>query len=840
MQEHYRITVTHPDGNKSQYFYSGMTGTGWYVSPRDYVEYVDANTNNNATNVPKTVYTYATTVKGGREEIASIVTPEGKKTTYTYDYDTGQVISVTDNYNNTISYTYNELGRVTSITPEVGAVTNYIYDESNNFDLEEIEKVGLGSKNIAYNSYHQPTQYEDMNGNITQVTYNSYGQIESQSITVDGQTVETAYIYYESADSSAYRLKEIRKNNEVIMQYTYDTIGRIQTFLDATGLLLTYAYNDLNQMTRVDFPDGKNMSIGYSSCCPFIKDYITDRSGLKTAYIYDANKRLSEVVAPGGDRTQYYYDANGNLTRLIDAKHQVTEFEYDLDNRLIEKRFADGKSTTFEYKANGLMSKRVNARGITTDYDYDGNQRLITVHYSDSTPSVTYQYDDYGRIIQMRDGLGTTQYTYDKNSNVLSVDGPWSDDTVTYQYDEMNRRTNITPQIGQAISYKYDSMYRLIQVQTGTELFDYTYKSSVSPLVDRLTRPNNSYTDYDFNAIRQLISIDSRNSTNDIIISNTFNYNEKDMKGSETFTTNNAMSGFQSGLTNYHYNVVNQLLESNNPDQTLGYDDDGNMIDGYTPNGYNYTATYDGESRLATIEFTDGGGVIHKTQFRYDGNSFVGEVTKYENNSIVDETRIVRDGALPLQDRDGTNSIVREYTWGLNKGGGIGGLLSMRQGGQRYYYIYDGKGNVSAVTNSSDSVVAAYRYDSFGRVTVKSGTLDQPIQFSTKRYITNLGLNYYGYRFYSSSIGRWISRDPIGEKGGINLYAFVLNNAVNNIDPFGLISDSAKCGLTCGTIAVAVCAYFAPTVLAGVLCGLYFVVVCTFGCDDPDPCGNKK
>jgi RHS repeat-associated protein len=69
----------------------------------------------------------------------------------------------------------------------------------------------------------------------------------------------------------------------------------------------------------------------------------------------------------------------------------------------------------------------------------------------------------------------------------------------------------------------------------------------------------------------------------------------------------------------------------------------------------------------------------------------------------------------------------------------------------------------------------------------KTGTFDQPFRFSTKRYDEDTGLSYYGYRFYSASLGRWITRDPLGEAGGINLYGFVGNNAISGIDPHGLI-----------------------------------------------------
>ena len=71
-------------------------------------------------------------------------------------------------------------------------------------------------------------------------------------------------------------------------------------------------------------------------------------------------------------------------------------------------------------------------------------------------------------------------------------------------------------------------------------------------------------------------------------------------------------------------------------------------------------------------------------------------------------------------------------------------------------------------------------------------------RFSTKRYFSDVGLNYYGYRFYAPSIGRWMNRDPLGEAGGLNLYGFVQNNPINAIDPWGLDTAVAVGGPTSG------------------------------------------
>ena len=132
--------------------------------------------------------------------------------------------------------------------------------------------------------------------------------------------------------------------------------------------------------------------------------------------------------------------------------------------------------------------------------------------------------------------------------------------------------------------------------------------------------------------------------------------------------------------------------------------------------------------------------------------------------------------ALKYTDDD---SVTRSYAWDPTAPGGIGGLLEMTQDGAHYCYLYDGKGNVSAVIDANQNVVAAYKYDSFGVQWIKSETLDQPYQFSTKRYYAWLGMVKYQRRDYLPVLGIWAERDPAGESADVNLYRAMGNNAVN-------------------------------------------------------------
>lgn len=100
------------------------------------------------------------------------------------------------------------------------------------------------------------------------------------------------------------------------------------------------------------------------------------------------------------------------------------------------------------------------------------------------------------------------------------------------------------------------------------------------------------------------------------------------------------------------------------------------------------------------------------------------------------------------------------------------------------YYNADGNGNVTCLLNSKQAVVGRYLYDSYGNTLSLSGPQAEanPYRFSSKEYHVNAGLYYYGYRFYEPSLQRWPNRDPIQERGGITLHAFVGNNPVLALD----------------------------------------------------------
>ena len=71
--------------------------------------------------------------------------------------------------------------------------------------------------------------------------------------------------------------------------------------------------------------------------------------------------------------------------------------------------------------------------------------------------------------------------------------------------------------------------------------------------------------------------------------------------------------------------------------------------------------------------------------------------------------------------------------------------------------------------------MAHYEYSPYGEVIVAVGAeaFSNPFRFSTKYWDTETGLGYWGYRYYDAETGRWLSRDPVGERGSVNRYTVV-------------------------------------------------------------------
>jgi RHS repeat-associated protein len=230
--------------------------------------------------------------------------------------------------------------------------------------------------------------------------------------------------------------------------------------------------------------------------------------------------------------------------------------------------------------------------------------------------------------------------------------------------------------------------------------------------------------------------------------------------------------------------------------QVFQYDKNGNLT-----NDSQRLYSWDNENRLVAVE-TGGtpspASAKKRSTYLYDAQGRRIQKTNYSgwNGSTYTETNVtgyVWDGWLLLAELNGDGSLSAYHVHGLDLSqslqgaGGIGGLLARLEGEACYLYTFDGNGNVTDVADTSGTVVAHYEYDPFGRTVSQTGNYADanPWRFSTKQFDDWWGLYYYGRRYYEPSLGRWLSRDPIGEQGGINLFVLVANHPVSGVDARG-------------------------------------------------------
>ena len=201
-----------------------------------------------------------------------------------------------------------------------------------------------------------------------------------------------------------------------------------------------------------------------------------------------------------------------------------------------------------------------------------------------------------------------------------------------------------------------------------------------------------------------------------------------------------------------------------------------------------YLFSWDGENRMFSVARPNG---CVTNRYDYQNRLVRQDMPGCVRHCVFDRWNLVFER---FQYDTGTTNEV-EYFWGPDKSGnlsgacGVGGLVAVSRNGNFYFPYYGINGDILGYVNEDGNVVASYTYGAFGEPVSISGSMADLFQFRymTKRYDPFIGLYDFGDRWYSIALRKWISRDPLGEDGGMNLYAFCDNDPVNKFDPNGCI-----------------------------------------------------
>ena len=247
------------------------------------------------------------------------------------------------------------------------------------------------------------------------------------------------------------------------------------------------------------------------------------------------------------------------------------------------------------------------------------------------------------------------------------------------------------------------------------------------------------------------------------------------------------------------YAETNRVFVAKTP-ELFAYDADGNMTsDGrfhYFWNGENRLVCASNADVVVTYAYDLRGRMVRKA-ISHRGT----EARRIEY--LWDDWNIIREIQWPVTSDQwsvgtlatGHGPLVTDYVWGLDLdgtlqgAGGVGGLLAVVRADGVFLPTYDANGNVSEYVTTNGEIVAHYDYSPFGEPLVASGELASTFthQFSTKPYCPVTGFSEYQMRKYRPGIGRWMSKDPIGEVWfDYNLEGFIDNSPIDLFDVLGL------------------------------------------------------
>ena len=332
----------------------------------------------------------------------------------------------------------------------------------------------------------------------------------------------------------------------------------------------------------------------------------------------------------------------------------------------------------------------------------------------------------------------TSNWTFEEHRNLLASVANGSVSTYTYTNDALGRRTNVT-RSGSAFS--------------DTNILTYGYNSR-SEVISALSNINANYS---------------------------FSYNY-DPIGNRL---NSTLAGTAWSYTSNNLNQYTALT-SGNTTQSPAYDADGNMTfrDGWTQiwNGENRLVEMYNDTAKLTFSYDYMGRRIEKKVFQQTGGIWAPQKSLqyvYDGYKLIEEIDTLPD----------EKPVIRRYTWQPeSQGADLPLVVTDVASNQSYFYTADGNKNISELVDATGNIAAHYEYDPFGKINTQNGAYaaNNPFRFSSEYFDDETGLVYYNYRYYSPELGRWINRDPIGERGGVNLYIMVDNSPINKTDLLGL------------------------------------------------------
>lgn len=725
---------------------------------------------------------------------------DGDTTTYSWNSQ-GQLTSTTNALSETTSYTYDGDGYLTTINPPLSGTSDQITLTYDDFGRVETRTQWVYTLTYEYDALDRITTVTYPDGTTEEVIY------------------EALHAHWTKDRLNRWTRTDVNAIRQVVgvlnpaaeyTAYEWCKCGDLKSLIDAQGQATHWTHNAGGQKTSKIYADGRTDTYSYNPYSGRLET-VTDPAGqqVKTEYALDgrptATRYLNEAISTP-DVTLTWDAKYARVTAMVDGTG-TTSYTYRTPGQTGAGKVAtiDGPlandTLTLAYDDLGrAISRTLDA--TTESVAYDALGRVTTVTNPLDTFTLTYSgTSSLPLTVTGSKGLSVTNGYYGPTGDyrVESTAYAWSGTQSLadfgYQYDAGGRITRWDHQVGggdpRRVAPGYDAVSRLISAVTtnpSTSAQIAAEANRFDKIGNRLgSQSGSEVTTGVFNVVNQLQSLAAGG---EATLQGSLNEPGTITVGSRSTITDGANKFRLSVPVTTGTNQLSVVSEDVNGNITtntatftvatsgtrsFSYDLNGN-----TTNDGQRTYQWDGANRLVKISYS---GTNNYTEFTYDGASRRVRIKEVESGTTTSDKRFVFNGLTIAERRasDGTTLERRYFGSGFQK---VGSSST-----EEYFYVRDHLGSVRAVIDETGVERGRWSFNLWGSRGANQITMNAvEVDFGYTGHFNHerTGFAAAWARLYDPATDRWLSCDPIGEHDGPNLYAYVSNNPVNFVDASGL------------------------------------------------------